>query len=269
MDKLITSFSQLTSLFSKVREVGERPLTNFFWDENKHPFWLEARTLAYEEFPGCVLLTNDNGDFLNLFYFASGTDTLNSALRSTELKKQTSLDIVSKSDAPTELSVFESCGYESYKRLYRMSHIGQLPYDPLLANDTCKAEPRELEVVRNLLYTHFDPLSEQIPTLYELHEINKKGGVIVYKEDYDICGFSIFEDKGLTWYWRYWFVSEQHRNKGIGSRLYNASVKTSLLSKRQILWVIDDNYNAIKRHTHFGFKDEKLYDYVLLKNSLL
>lgn len=268
MDKVITSFEQLNGLFAKVRETGERPLTNFFWDENKHPFWLEAGTLRYQTTPGCVLLTNDNGEFLNLFYFASGADTLKEALSATSLQKQTSLDIVSKAEAPVEMAVFQEQGFESYKRLYRMSHIGQLPFDPSLANETPKADNRELEIVRNMLYTNFDPLSEQIPTLYELNEINQKGGVIVYKEDQEVCGFSIFEDKGLTWYWRYWFVSEQHRNKGIGSKLYNGSVKTSLQSKRQILWVIDDNENAIKRHTHFGFRQENLFDYVLLKNKL-
>ena len=265
MDKVGTSFSHLNGLFAKVRESGERPLTNFFWDENKHPFWLESKTLSYEEYPGCVLLKNDNGEFLNLFYFASNADTLENAMRAMKLEKQTSLDIVSKSDQPIEFSVFRACGFESYKRLYRMSHIGQLPYDPLLANDTCQANLRELEIVREMLYSRFDPLSEQIPTLYELNKINQKGGVIVYKENEEVCGFSIFEDKGLTWYWRYWFVSELHRNKGIGSKLYNGSVKTSLQSRRQILWVIDDNENAIKRHVHFGFKQENLYDYVLLK----
>lgn len=265
MDKVITSFDQLTNLFAKVRELSGRPLTNFFWDDNKHPFWLKAKTLVYHECPRCVLLTNDNGDFFNLFYFTSNTDALNNALHATKLEKQTSLDIVSKSDSPVEFSVFMENGFKRYKHLYRMSHIGPLPYNPLLANDTHKANPEELEVVRNMLYTHFDPLSEQIPTLYELNEINKKGGVIVYTENQEVCGFSIFEDKGLTWYWRYWFVSEIHRNKGIGSKLYNSSVKTSLSSKRQILWVIDDNDNAIKRHTHFGFKQENLFDYVLLK----
>ena len=265
MDRTVSSLDQLNALFATVRASGERPLTNFFWDENKHPFWLTEKTLTYDDYPGCVLLTNDNGDFLNLFYYTAGTDALRGALASTEWQKQVSLDIVSKAEAPLEATVFKDCGFEDYRHLYRMSHVGQLPYNPLLANDTPVAEACELEVVRDMLYENFDPLSEQIPTLYELNEINKKGGIIVYKEQQEVCGFSIFEAKGLTWYWRYWFVSEQHRNKGVGSRLYNGSVKASLQSKRQILWVIDDNDNAIKRHTHFGFKKENMYDYVLLK----
>lgn len=267
MDNKITSFDQLNGLFAKVRELGKRPLTNFYWDDNKHPYWLISGEFLFQEFPGCVLLIKDNGVFLNLFYFTADIDALRKSLQVIELKKQVSLDIVSREEAPIETLIFKDYGFENYRDLYRMSHIGQLPYNPILSDNIYVANKYDLEKVRKMLLDNFDPLSEQIPSLFELGEINKTDGVIVYKENDDVFGFSIFEDKGLTWYWRYWYVSELYRGKGIGSRLYNVSVKTSLLSKRQILWVVSDNDNAIKRHLHYGFKKENLYDYVLLKNK--
>lgn len=49
----------------------------------------------------------------------------------------------------------------------------------------------------------------------------------------------------------------------IGSKLFNSFMYEGRNTKRQLLWVITHNINAIKRYVHYGFKPEKLFDYVL------
>ncbi len=264
MDKIV-SYDQIQMFIKKIRSLNNGFITNFYWDDNKHPYWLESGTFSFEENHDCILMNKDQGEFINLFYIATGVGALEATLKNFTLQKTCSIDVVSKSEESEEVSLFNKLGYETYRFLYRMSHIGALPFKDLKNPNVFPASDDDLKTVRNMLLSHFDPLSEQIPSLYEMRQIGKKKGVLVYKEGNEVCGFTVFEDKGKTWYWRYWFVSDDHRNKGIGSAIFDASVRTSINSKRQILWVVDDNDNAIKRHIHYGFNAEKLYNTVLIK----
>ena len=264
MDKIV-SYDQIQMFIKKIRSFKNGFITNFYWDDNKHPFWLESGTFSFKESSECYLMIKDQGEFINLFYIATGVNALETALKKTPIPKTCSIDVVSKTEISQEVLLFNKLGFENYRFLYRMSHIGSLPFKDLNNPNVFPASDDDLKTVRKMLLSHFDPLSEQIPSLYEMRQLGKKNGVLVYKEGNEVCGFTVFEDKGMTWYWRYWFVSENHRNKGIGSAIFDASVMTSLNSKRQILWVIDDNENAIKRHIHYGFKAEQLYNTVLIK----
>lgn len=72
----------------------------------------------------------------------------------------------------------------------------------------------------------------------------------------------------MTWYLRYWFTSSKYRNQGVGAKLLKSSLFLAKETKRQILWVISENENAIKRYEHYGFKRELMNDYVLIKKGI-
>ena len=67
-----------------------------------------------------------------------------------------------------------------------------------------------------------------------------------------------------TNYLRYWFTHPNYRDKKIGSKLLRHFFKIGEDTKRQIFWVIQSNENAIKRYRHYGFKEENMFDYVLM-----
>ena len=142
-------------------------------------------------------------------------------------------------------------------------------YGPKLRPMDCYKDtvPGELTedsvVILQLLYSNFDPLSEQIPDIEEIAHYIQNKWVLVYKLEHKIVGFIIFELTGLTLYLRYWFVLPQFREMNIGSKLFNSFMYEGRNTKRQLLWVITHNINAIKRYVHYGFKPEKLFDYVL------
>lgn len=54
---------------------------------------------------------------------------------------------------------------------------------------------------------------------------------------------------------------------GIGSSLYKKVMFESKNIKRQMLWVVSDNENAIKRYEHYGFKLDRFIDNVMIINN--
>ena len=150
-----------------------------------------------------------------------------------------------------------------------MSHVG------VLADDSWKMDPNavigtseDIAQINIALKDNFDPLSEQLPSVDELRDYIERKQVLVIKDGSNLCGFIIFEVTGMTWYLRYWFTSSEYRNQGIGAKLLKSSLFMAKDTKRQILWVISDNENAIKRYEHYGFKRELMNDYVLIKRSI-
>ena len=122
--------------------------------------------------------------------------------------------------------------------------------------------------VFELLKEHFDPKAEQLPTPEEIHQWCNNKNILIYKNEEKVAGFIIYQLIGLTLYLKYWFVLPQYREKKIGSKLFNYFLSYGQDSKRQLFWVIQSNENAIVRYEHYGFNKEKMFNYVLINNSL-
>ena len=265
MDKVV-SFEQ-TQLFTKqVRSLRKGYVTNFYWDPNKHPYWLASGLLEYEKTEECVLMFHDSGAFTNLYYIATDFDAVANMLNSIKFQNDLVVDIVCKGDGSDVVDAFKKMGFESYRDLYRMCHIGQIVQhdwfrDPSVVNGNKDDAAKVLEILNK----DFDPLCEQIPSLKELEDFAERGELSVIKEKNNICGFLIAEITGVTWYLRYWYTSPDYRNQGIGARLLRTSLINGITTKRQIFWVLSDNDNAIKRYEHYGFSKENVNDYVLIK----
>ena len=165
------------------------------------------------------------------------------------------------------MEALKSVGFESYKKLYRMSHIGFLADDTWeKTEDVCYASLDDGPIVFNALQKDFDPLCEQLPTLREINDFTQRRQLLLIKNGKRLCGFLIFELSGTTtWYLRYWYTSPEYRNQRIGAKLLKAALVIGKSTKRQQLWVISDNENAIKRYEHYGFQKEQIYDYVMIK----
>ena len=78
-----------------------------------------------------------------------------------------------------------------------------------------------------------------------------------------MVGFLIYELKATTLYLRYWFTHPDYRDRKVGSRLLCRFFEEGKDTKRQLLWVIRTNDNAIKRYRHYSFVEENMYDYIM------
>ena len=266
----VESYEQ-TQLFTRqIRQQRKGFVTNFFWDANKHPYWLSEGSLQYEESEECVLMAHQNEGFINLYYIAISFDAVAAMIKSLQKEQDIVVDIVCKGEGDIEQEAFRQMGFLTYRCLYRMNHVGLLAQADWLKDDGVNYGTKEdAKLVQQSLLKDFDPLCEQLPSLKELEDFAERLQLLIIKDGDKLCGFLIAEITGVSWYLRYWYTSPNYRNLGIGAKLLRASLIDGINTKRQMFWVISDNKNAIKRYEHYGFTRENMNDYVMIKRKQL
>lgn len=262
MDK-IKSISDIQNRIASIKQLKVGFVTNFFLDIPKHSFWIQNGDLYVWDCNGCVFLLYHDTDFYHLYYLSSDKDALKEAYREVPWNdKKIVIDIIGKSIQ--EIDFWKGLGFRNYCSLFRMTRTGDI--SPFPVNDTIKqASVDDIPEIDSLLRKFFDPLSEQLPLNVELKELINNDSILLYKSNGRIAGFIIYEKIGLTLYLRYWLVLPDFRNKHIGSKLFASFMNRGLDTKRQILWVVSSNDNAIKRYLHYGFNPDGLFDHVLIR----
>lgn len=270
MERIIT-LEQIQSFVAEIRNLRQGFVTNFFWNTQRHPYWIEEGCFKYKKSENCYILFHKNGSFSNLFYIASNMDAVAKAIQQTILENDSVIDVVIKNEGKGEVEALKAAGFESYKYLYRMSHIGLLAEESWEKSESVTyASLEDCQLVSDALIKDFDPICEQLPTLQEVKDYAQREQLLVIKDDDKLCGFLIFEISGTTsWYLRYWYTSPEYRNQRVGARLLKTALVIGKETKRQQLWVISDNENAIKRYEHYGFQKEPINDYVMIKYKQL
>lgn len=262
----VESYEQIQTFVRDVRTLRKGFVTNFYWDPNKHPYWIADGSFEYDQYDGCVLMVHSQEKFTNLFYIASDFGIIAERLQTLQLKTPVMTDLVCKGEGDKELKAFKSMGFETYQSLYRMTHVGQLAGNDWVKDPRVKyGEEVDVTLVYEALQRDFDPLAEQLPSIKEIDDFKNRNQLLVIKDGQKLCGFLIFELSGQTWYLRYWYTSPDYRNQGVGSGLLKTSLIYGIDSKRQMFWVIADNTNAIVRYEHYGFTRENMNDYVMIK----
>ena len=51
MDKIV-SYEQVIDFVGDIRNLRQGYATNFFWDEQKHPYWILDNSFFYEKYDG-------------------------------------------------------------------------------------------------------------------------------------------------------------------------------------------------------------------------
>lgn len=264
----VESYEQIQQFATQIRSLRRGFVTNFYWDVNKHPYWLNDGSLFFEGQEECFLLLHQNEGFANLYYIATSFDAVASSVALLNINTDLVTDLVCKGGGEVERESFKKMGFEPYNHLFRMSHIGQMTQTDWIPD--CGVQygtKNDAVLVEKALKTHFDPLCEQLPSLRELEEFVVRQQMLVMKDGDKLQGFLIAEKNGMTWYLRYWYTSPDYRNQGIGAKLLRTSLDQANDTKRQLFWVIADNNNAIKRYEHYGFKRENMNDFVMIKQK--
>lgn len=270
MDKIISS-EQVHSFVAEIRNLRQGYVTNFFWDDQKHPYWLEEGSFLYIKSERCYLLIHQNGSFSNLFYIACNMDAVAETIKQVCFDNDNVIDVVIKNEGNGEVECLKAVGFKTYKYLYRMSHIGLLAdANWTKSDDVIHASLDDCQLVYDALQKDFDRICEQLPSLQEVNDYAQREQLLVIKDGKKLCGFLIFELSGKTsWYLRYWYTSPEYRNQKIGAKLLKTALMIGKETKRQQLWVISENENAIKRYEHYGFQKEPINDYVMIKYKKL
>lgn len=266
---LVSDLSEINNAIIKIRNCKEGFVTNFFLDESKHQFWIDNSVFYVVDTPKVVLLFKKGDGYCNVYYIATSISELTAvmdAVHTEYVDEKWFVEVVGR-DVQCEpiLKELQSIDYKEYNCLKRMVMISSDAYEE---KETCGVEyasKEDAEEIDECLHTFFNEKIEQLPLKDELTELISRQCVIKCMEDNKMLGFLIFEVNASTIHLRYWFTLPEHRNKKVGSRLLNRFFAIGKDTKRRILWVLQDNENAIKKYEHYGFTVENMNDYILTK----
>lgn len=271
MDK-ITSIEQLKELILSIRNLHRGFVTNFYLDEEKHAAWIRTGEFQYDKWDDTVFLLFDHYSpdnakyFTNMFYISTSEDAMLKRLKEYPEKYIYDLyvlDIVGRDTMclPLVEKLKAMRGYND-ATLVRMTRVGAVS-DQLSAISCQYAEKKDVGKIYKLLHTHFDEQLEQLPLEEELEKMVEQKHILFSKREGKVAGMLLFDLNASTLYLRYWLVLPEYRNQGVGSELLRQFLCEGRETKRQILWVKQDNENAIVRYEHYGFKKENMYDFII------
>lgn len=260
----VNSFDEVMTLVSRIRRLRKGFLTNFFPEQKKIDMWITHECLYVVEGEETVIFLKRDDGFTYIFYCTTTKEQLFDALASLPEAAYVFDQIVDSRTDVSLLDGFMSLGFEVRKCLVRMSKIYMNP-EPISDANVLDATKEDIFALDALLHEHFDKYAEQLPTVEELNDFIESKHAIVKRAGDKITGFILYEQSPSTLYLRYWLVNPEYRNQGIGSELFHEYNRRGSSCKRHMLWVVEDNENAINCYEHYGYKTEAMKDYVLTK----
>ena len=263
----IESFRQMMDLSSAVRSRREGLITNFYPDPVKHQVWIDRNAAFFDECGKTVFIAKDNGTFLNVFYISTTIDELR--ISAPSLKRlgdgrPVVLDIVGrKSQCAQVVEMLAREGFGHAATLVRMQRLATDSDNFPPVEGVSYADLNDVREISGCLHKYFNEMLEQIPYDEELRSLAGNRQILTIRNNGKLSGFLIFEKNASTLYLRYWFTRPEYRDRKVGSGLLRHFFHEGLGTKRQILWVMEDNENAIKRYSHYGFNNEDMHDYII------
>ncbi len=261
------AYSDVKFEFSRLK--SKKMKTNFFMTESQfNQLLAENKIQIFKAEKACFLLADDDG-FKRFYFIASDVLEINNFLNC-EIKRFAAnilVETVGNSKYLQNIAtVFLQNGFNEYSSLVRMNRkreeIGELDFK----NIHLLTADKKIDFQK--IYTkYFNKFVERIPTMEEIEGFISNRNAYYFSDNNEIQGFIVFEYHGITSHLRYWFVHPDHRNKKIGSRLIQLFFNTGKTVKRELLWVIESNKNAIKKYKHFGFVEEDMRNLIFINND--
>ncbi|WP_028497884.1 GNAT family N-acetyltransferase [Microvirgula aerodenitrificans] len=268
MMKLLTTPQEVQLIISEGKRSATHYITNFFPSREKLDMWLKNEELFEASRGAAALILRKSDDFFHVHFSAGAPAELQAALQDLPAENLLVCDLVGSSEATAELvSVFEQAGFYKYRNLRRLVRVNSRSTPSIRDKTVAVAREDEANAVHAILQHAFDRHSEQIPAFDELQAAARQGEIFVVRKNNDLAGFLYFQQQGVTASVRYWFVDERYRNEGIGSKLMHAFFDHTATAKRILLWVVEDNENAIAKYEHYGFAPDNLIDQVMRKDA--
>lgn len=260
----IKSNQEVISLVASLRNLKKGFITNFYPDPIKMDIWIKHSIISFLNFNETILFFVENDGFFSLFFCTTSLIELEKSLEN--LPNDTIIiDWVYRDYSEGLDLLLKKNRFVQYSSLFRMGKkiekLEEYSIDPHVR----KAKEDDIPAIKNYFSLYFDKYIEQIPSIEELVNWIGLGHILVYEMNELIAGFIIYDCTPALYYLRYWFVNPEYRENRIGSALLRASECGDCLSRRQMLWVIDNNDNAIKRYEHYGFIREQLTDIIYMR----
>ena len=245
---------------------GHTSLTNFFMSQRSVERAIsKGRFFGIAE-PGGSLLCRRDRDFHHLYVHFSSPEVLISLLDAVSLKTPFVADIIKRGNTHEELvALLSNSGFTTHRILDRLNRPQQGLPEPPQKTMIQNASPGDADEILNNLESFFDRFSEQLPELDDIAEAIANKYVIVSRLEDQLAGFLFFEPSGRNSILRYWFVNPKFQNMSVGSSLIRHYLSMSFPNTLSQLWVVNDNYNAINKYHHYGYRNDVLSDQIMIR----
>lgn len=265
---LIENINQVTSTPFKIKKLRGNVVSNITLSPSLSDS-LRNGDLTCWNFNESFYFFENQGNFFRL-YFASvpGEDIIFNAsklIESQGIKKPVVIEHIIRAEKDIKIGIPSAV-------LKRMSHLNPL-YLPakntMNGNHHDLLKPaviEDLNEIKTILDSNFNPFKERIPSEDELKELMNQNCIYLAWHNNEIAGLIIFQKEGVNLHLRYWWTHPEYRGLGIGSKLMSEFIKASQTTRRQFLWVFADNENAIKRYKHYGFDFDGTEDEIFVLN---
>lgn len=269
----IESMEQLKELIRFGQALGQSYVTNFELDEEKHKAWIETGEFQYEKFDDTLFLLFDHYSpdiekyFTNLYYFSTSMDAMKVHLKNYPemfIYDLYVLDFIGNEQecAPLMESIRQINSHVEAK-LVRMCHEGIIEDDPTIDERVEFAAEGEEEMVDTMLRENLYERVEKLPVVSEIKRMIADKDVLKCVVDGQVAGLLLYDIDGEELRIQQRLTLSKYSNQGVGMALINRALYEGKDTKRQRLWVQEDNVKDIKRYEQLGFTKEDMCDYVV------
>ena len=269
----IESMEQLKELINYGQALGSNYVTNFELDEEKHKAWIETGEFQYEKFDDTLFLLFDHYSpdtekyFTNLYYFSTSMEAMKVHLKNYPelfIYDLYVLDFIGneKECAPLMESIGKINSHVEAK-LVRMCREGIVEDKTAIDERVEFAADGEEKMVDVMLRENLNERVEKLPVVSEIKRMIAEKHVLKCVVDGQIAGLLLFDINGEELHIQQRLTLSKYGNQGVGMALINRALYEGNETKRQRLWVQEDNENDMKRYEQLGFAKEDMYDYVV------
>ncbi len=254
----INSSLELSEIIKIAKAEGRTKVSNYFPNPTTYTGWINRGELSVHSGSNSDFLVHNRANYREIIFFSKDYEELKQDLDILleNLEKPAVIEIISKGEVQKRIPINAV--------LKRMMRIGQPESNPVSPKIKILGM-EDISAIMDIFKHNFHAALERVPDIEEIKDLIAKDTIHVYKtDDENIAGFIVYELTGSSIHLRYWWVDTGMRNKGIGSALINSFFNVGKATKRQYLWVFDDNENAIKRYRHFGFEFDGMQDQISL-----
>jgi len=268
---LVQTVGQVFDSIQNVKAGASAFCTNFFPVQARVQTWIDHGELFSETRERAAFFVRTDRDFGHLYFCAADAPSLQSELTRMNGLDQRRLmaDVVGQEAGVAPLlSSLEAAGFGRYSKLVRLARPnppGASSAGGATSPEITMAGPGDALAILNLLEASFDPLADQLPTLYEIEDAIRASQILVIKREGELAAFLHFETQGMTSTVRYWVVAKAFQSQRLGGALIRHYFASHPAVRRFILWVTATNDNAVQKYQHYGYAPDGLVDHVLSK----
>jgi len=268
---------QTADLFETIGELrATEPglLSNFFASPGQVSSWMDrsANALSVVEGDRSILILRRDRGFQRLYHVAAGAHQLSAALASITADQHHVMvtDIVGTPEQVARIAeIHREHGFTDHTTLMRMACMTDgLPAG---AEEPAShfAESEDVPAIRALFDQVLDPLRDQIPEAEEIEAAVARRSVLIDRRAGAAGGVLYFETTGLTSVLRYWYVDLNFHGQRIGGTLMRNYLGLCRCAgvARIVAWVVRDNADAIAKYRHYGFREDRLVDCILVSRG--